>query len=106
MCPVIVEEMTDFILHAMLKELDDIESDKDRENLLRAVLNKDTSGKEMYILTNKGNMNGAFAAFQAKELAELADQIGVNKLYILPSSMHELITVPAKGIEHISFRKW
>ncbi len=99
MCPVIVDEMTDFILHAMLKELDDVDSERDREILLKAVLNKDTSGKEMYILTNEGNMNGAFAAFQTNELAELTDQIGVDKLYILPSSIHELIAVPATGIE-------
>lgn len=108
MSPVIVEEMTDFILHVMLKELDEanIKGDvKERDNLLKAVLNKETSGREMFILTNESNMDGAFAAFQVKELADLADRIGVEKLYLLPSSIHELIAVPTIGIEPHMLRK-
>lgn len=108
MCPVIVNEMTDFILHMMLKEINALDSDNieaERESLLRAVLNKDTSGKEMYILTNENNMDGAYSAFQTRELAELADRIGVDKLYILPSSIHEIIVVSAADINPIKLRE-
>lgn len=108
MCPVVVEEMTDYILHEMLKKMNALDSENteaERENFLRAILNKDTSGKEMYILTNEYNMDGAYTAFQTKELAELADRIGVDKLYLLPSSLHEIIAVSVKGIEPLKLRE-
>jgi len=101
MNPVVMEEMTDFILHMMLREFNAMESDRedDREAMLKALLGKDTKDKEMYIMTNERNLDGAYAAFQTKELAVLSDKIGTGKLYILPSSIHELIAIPAADIE-------
>jgi len=101
MNPVVIEEMTDFILHMILKEFNTMESDRenDREEMLKALLGKDTKEKEMYIITNERNLDGAYAAFQTKELATLSDKIGTGKLYILPSSIHELLAIPAAGIE-------
>lgn len=93
--PVIIEKMADFILCAMLKE---IEAESDSEELFRTILNKDSSRIEMYILTNENNLEGAFPAFNTDKLAELSDRIGIDKLYILPSSIHEIIAVPAVEI--------
>lgn len=51
---------------------------------------------EMYILTNAGNKNGATVLTQVECFKKLADKMGGN-LYILPSSIHEVIVVPENG---------
>lgn len=48
---------------------------------------------EMYVLTNKQKINGAACIFYEGVLKEFADQKQKN-LYILPSSIHEVILVP------------
>lgn len=96
--PVKVERMTDFIIHMMLKELNTMEDNcnaDDREELIKAIVSKDSGRYEMYILTNQDNQNGAFSALQTDTLSHLTDEIDADKIYILPSSIHELIAVPA-----------
>lgn len=100
--PVKVEKMTDFILHMMLKELNEMEEDfdiDDRNELIQSIVGKDSGRYEMYILTNQDNRNGAFSALQTDTLSDLADEIETDRLYILPSSTHEMIAVPAYDIK-------
>lgn len=47
----------------------------------------------MYVLTNRQKNNGAVGMLYKEVLDRFADRIGCN-LYILPSSIHELILVP------------
>ncbi|SHJ03957.1 DUF5688 family protein [Parasporobacterium paucivorans] len=49
---------------------------------------------QMYVLTNKHRMNGAACILYDGVLQEFASNKG-NDLYILPSSIHEVILVPA-----------
>ena len=51
----------------------------------------------MYILTNTEKYYGASCIFYPNVLAEIAEQIG-DHLYILPSSLHECIIMPASGL--------
>ena len=53
---------------------------------------------KMYIITNECGINGAGSILYEKELGELADKIG-SDLYILPSSIHEVIAVPAGPVK-------
>ena len=55
----------------------------------------DRSGA-LYILTNKGALNGAAAMLRTDILTSFAESIGRN-FYILPSSIHELILLPDHG---------
>lgn len=50
----------------------------------------------MYVLTNTERINGAAVILYENLLATFADRIEEN-LYILPSSIHEVILVPATG---------
>lgn len=52
---------------------------------------------QMYVITNKWRLLGASAILYEKNFAMLADEIK-SDLYILPSSIHELIVVPAKDL--------
>jgi len=47
----------------------------------------------MYIITNKTNMNGAGAIFYSDVLERISEKEGTD-LYILPSSLHEVIVIP------------
>ena len=53
---------------------------------------------KMHIITNECGINGAGSMLYEKELGELADKIG-SDLYILPSSLHEVIAVPAGPVK-------
>lgn len=48
--------------------------------------------QQMFIISNKSKVNGAASMFYEDTLSELADRIGTD-LYILPSSVHEVIAV-------------
>ena len=50
--------------------------------------------QEMFVLTNRKKLYGANILLYPNELKDVADRIN-DDLYILPSSVHELITVPA-----------
>ena len=52
-------------------------------------------GDPMYVLTTKDNMFGAGAILFKEKLREYAEILEEKKLYILPSSIHELLLVPA-----------
>lgn len=51
----------------------------------------------MYVLTNRCKLNGAAAMLYENLLKDLSDRIGRN-LYILPSSVHEILLVPAMDV--------
>ena len=51
----------------------------------------------MYILTNEQEINGASALLYGDVLKDFADKKGTD-MYILPSSIHEVIMVPADRI--------
>lgn len=53
----------------------------------------DSRTDEMYVLTNKLRLNGASCILYENVLMHFAEQIG-RDLYILPSSVHEVILLP------------
>lgn len=54
---------------------------------------------QMYVITNKRGINGAAAVFCNDELLrDLSEQVD-DDLIILPSSIHELIAIPASGVD-------
>ena len=53
----------------------------------------------MYVLSNKDRVNGAAVMFYEGVLKRAADNLG-SDLFILPSSVHELIVVPRCAIMH------
>lgn len=56
-----------------------------------------TSEEGMYVITNTTKLNGACVMFTDEAFAQLADRLG--DLYIMPSSIHEVIAVSAKHFE-------
>ena len=53
-------------------------------------------GKDMIIVSNNTNMNGAAALFYPGVMEQLAEKLGGNYV-VLPSSIHEVIIIPDKG---------
>lgn len=52
----------------------------------------------MYIISNESGMNGAVSMMYEDDMHNLAEKLN-DDLYILPSSVHEVIAVPAKSFK-------
>ncbi len=48
---------------------------------------------QMYVISNSNSVNGASAIFYSDALADLSDKLGGVDLFVLPSSVHEVIAV-------------
>jgi len=79
--PTVIRDIRAVILELMGIEVDekDLPADGNEEN--------------MYMMSNRKNLNGAAAILDTEVINNFAKKVGRN-LYILPSSTHELIIVP------------
>ena len=54
----------------------------------------------LYVLTSERQIHGAGGAMISTEmLSALAKSIGENELFIIPSSIHEILAIPCKGMD-------
>ena len=83
--PVTVQTMTE-----VMREM--FGSDGMPEEMAEMVFSDMPLNQQMFIISNKSKVNGAASMFYEDTLSELADKIGTS-LYILPSSVHEVIAV-------------
>lgn len=79
------------ILRQIMQEGQDMVAERDI-----AELEKDRSGPEMYVATNKKRLFGANCLMHVSLLQELAESVGCS-LIIFPSSVHELVIIPQKN---------
>ena len=67
-------------------------------NVLKEVTSEELSmtddNMQMYVLTNRYNMNGAYTMLFDNVIKDISDNLN-SDLFILPSSVHELLIVPA-----------
>lgn len=64
----------------------------------------DITLKPMYILSNKNKTNGASVINSTKFLNTIADKIN-ESLYIIPSSIHEVIVIPARFVDDVDYMR-
>lgn len=60
-----------------------------------AMMGMSTDEDQMYVLSNSKKVHGASAVLDAKMMEEIVKKVG--DFFILPSSIHELLVVPAKA---------
>lgn len=66
---------------------------------MKSMFEQEKSPKEsMWVITNANRNNGAVSMLYEENLHELAEKVG-DDLFILPSSIHEVIAVPAEMAE-------
>lgn len=58
----------------------------------------------MYVLTNKEKMFGAATMLYSEKIRELSKSLD-DSLFVIPSSVHELILVPQKDVENVAWMK-
>lgn len=51
----------------------------------------------MYVISNRDKIKGASAILNEKALKEFAQKKGISRLFVLPSSIHEMIIMPDYG---------
>ena len=68
------------------------------DKMLSGIVNVDNMTKEieMYILTNRQNINGSIYMTYKKVMEDVSEQIGAN-MFIIPSSINEVLILPDKG---------
>ena len=64
-----------------------------KNNIVEEVDLKDYVPSDMYVLTNESKLNGAACILYENVLYDFAQKLGAD-LYILPSSVHEVILLP------------
>lgn len=97
--PSIIKNMNECICDILSDQKEDftIEDDEHFEEFLNDYI-KDMSSREnerMYVLSNNKGINGAGTILYPNVLQELASKLN-SDLYILPSSIHEVILLPAR----------
>lgn len=63
------------------------------ESLAETMVGEVPKGIDMYVISNERRINGAVSLLYETEIHELAEKLE-SDLYILPSSIHEVIAVP------------
>lgn len=94
----VIKEMMSIQYGGLFDEEDSTE-DKDVFEQFFSELTDSPKGKddvEMYVLSNVSNINGASALLYSGVLHNFAEEQNSN-IYILPSSIHEVILVPDNG---------
>ena len=86
--PITVKSMNE-----VMREI--FEKDGMNQNMMNAMFEDMPDDKQMYIISNKANVNGAASMFYEDALSGLAEKLGTD-LYILPSSVNEVIAVSSK----------
>ena len=92
-----------FSMEQLLRQMIEADVRKDRmtevkvDEILKGVLG-DKKRTPMYVLTTEGKTWGAISMLNNKALSELANLLE-SDLFILPSSVHEVIIVPADNEE-------
>ncbi len=86
-----IRSLFSIVSEIMLKSKD---YDADRDILQR---HGEDGTPQMFVMTNITKVNGATGLLECDKLANFADRVD-SDLYILPSSINELIIVPNKGM--------
>lgn len=94
-----IQKMNDFILDMILQSngcQDEDIIEQELQEMLTMQL-QEQEQMDLYIVTNHTKCNGAYVMFQKEVLSQLAGQLG-SGLYILPSSVHEILVVSCNGV--------
>lgn len=85
--PPVVKSMNDVIREMFVKDGMPME-------VAEMMIEEMAADNVMYVISNSTGINGAVSMLYENELHKLANQMG-DDLYVLPSSIHEVIAVPA-----------
>ncbi len=89
-----IKNMRDILCEIMLREYEGEDEAFDREACLQEL----PDSVPMYVLSNRARVQGASCMLYPELLKDFAQAIR-NDFYILPSSVHEVILLPAQGNE-------
>lgn len=91
MYPVEVQDMNE-----MMREL--FAADGMPEEVIDSMLEEMQPNSGMFVITNSRRVNGAVSMLYVDKLDELAEKLGED-LYIIPSSIHEVLAIPVSMME-------
>jgi hypothetical protein len=89
-----IKNMDDIMMEILQDSVDGRMGGEESRQVMES-MKEDGKRSPMYVLTNREKMNGAICILYSQVLNDFAQAIG-NDLFILPSSIHEVILVPAE----------
>lgn len=98
--PATIQKMSDVILEMALEQICSQEGNEGMEEEMKEILSMQLPQEEMelYVITNQGKLNGAYVIFYDKFLSSLAEQMGADGIYLLPSSVHEMLALSSSEV--------
>lgn len=97
--PPSINSMEEVIFRMMEMQQEEQEQDFEEElSKLSGAISDDCFGIPTFVLSNNTGINGAAALLYPDVLKNIAKAIGEEELYILPSSIHETLLVPASFV--------
>lgn len=87
MFPAVIKPMSEIIMEMLIKD----GMPRETAEMMMEELGQNET---MWVLTNEIDVNGAVSMLYEENLHKVAEQLG-DDLYVLPSSIHEVILVPA-----------
>lgn len=92
--PSTFKSMNEVMAEMMIPQIMD-DMGVDRESAEQMISDMIPPDDMMYVLSNEQKVNGAAALLDEKMMDQVAEKVGVD-FYILPSSVHEVLIVPAE----------
>lgn len=89
-----LEKMTTLMRKLLKEKCFDMEMDETEEDIDSVIdMIEENEGNVMYVLTNNNRINGAYCMIYEEYLRKFAESIN-SDLFILPSSIHEVLLMP------------
>lgn len=89
-----LEKMTTLMRKLLKEKCFDMEMDEKEEDIDSVIdMIEENEGNVMYVLTNNNRINGAYCMIYEEYLRKFAESIN-SDLFILPSSIHEVLLMP------------
>lgn len=92
--PSTFKSMNEVMAEMMIPQIMD-DMGVDRESAEQMISDMIPPDDMMYVLSNEQKVNGAAALLDEKMMDQVAEKVGID-FYILPSSVHEVLIVPAE----------
>lgn len=92
--PPVVKDLNEVLLEEILPQ--DEETAAEMAGIVEDMQNNPSHDPSMYVISNAYKINGASSLLYEDVLHELAERLDSN-LYILPSSIHEVLALPTKN---------
>ena len=102
--PPIFVPLRKMIVEMLEKRLEKLKEQAEEGQDIIESLFEDADRSKLYVLTNRGKIDGAAAILDQEIMKEISKEVGGN-FYIIPSSIHEVLIMPVDCMDYESLEE-